>query len=256
MADHPIEAPPRPLSDAERAERAEQMYELHAEIVSGLAEGRAAMWRVCKALSEFVREHGWSADGLNYDSLSGWLADPEVGITRTTCYRMIRAYEETVVVRQIPMATLQEADYTKVDLVLAKVKAGKVDVEEALADAKELGWRDLREKYRIPPDAVPDPRDYSGEDEDDVPALAHDGSTSQSQNGSADIEVDGVVVEPTQNGDDVLGGLGHRLAAFLLWVWEEQAPEHKKRMGAERRATLQALIEQCRDEGWLDASDV
>jgi hypothetical protein len=47
--------------------------------------------------------------------------------------------------------------------------------------------------------------------------------------------------------------LGQRVATFLVWVQAEMAPEHKKRMGADRRATLQALIEACRDEGWLDA---
>jgi putative protein kinase ArgK-like GTPase of G3E family len=44
-------------------------------------------------------------------------------------------------------------------------------------------------------------------------------------------------------------------ACEALHEFDEEAgwTEHKKRMGAERRATLQALIEACRDEGWLDA---
>jgi hypothetical protein len=229
MSDHPMMAPPRQLDDVEQAERAEHCYELHTRIVSALGEGRSAMWRACEALHEFDEEAGWTALG-GYETLNEWLADPEVQLKKDAYYRMLRAYRETVVRRGIPMATVETIDFSKVDVVSPRVKSGEVSIEEALSDAQELGWRDLREKYIKRPDAVPGVIDVSA-----VP--------------------EGAENEPTQKAVGVLSTfpLGQRVATFLVWVQAEMAPEHKKRMGAERRATLQALIEACRDEGWLDA---
>jgi hypothetical protein len=259
MSDHPMMAPPRQLDDVEQAERAEHCYELHTRIVSALGEGRSAMWRACEALHEFDEEAGWTALG-GYETLNEWLADPEVQLKKDAYYRMLRAYRETVVRRGIPMATVETIDFSKVDVVSPRVKSGEVSIEEALSDAQELGWRDLREKYIKRPDAVPgvidvsavpDVDSYDGEDDDSVAAQQLDDSEPQSQNGVAE----GAENEPTQNAVGVLSTfpLGQRVATFLVWVQAEMAPEHKKRMGADRRATLQALIEACRDEGWLDA---
>jgi hypothetical protein len=183
---------------------------------------------------------------------------------------MTQAYRETVVRRQIPMSAVESVDYSKVSVVLGKVRQGKVDVQEALDDARELGWRDLREKYRIPTTDVPDPRDYDGGDDEDDEFTGPSAGTSDLQGEDAAEALNGsqaVVIdvepndesedEPTQNAVGVLStfAVGQRVAAFLVWVQAEMAPEHKKRMGADRRATLQALIEACRDEGWLDAND-
>jgi hypothetical protein len=167
------------------------------------------------------------------------------------------------------MATVETIDFSKVDVVSPRVKSGEISIDEALADARELGWRDLREKYIKRPDPlpgmadvseVPDVGSYDGEDstEDELVAAQQlNASQAQSQNGAALEDIELVLEdddEPTQNAAGVLSTfkLGQRVADFLVWVQAEMAPEHKKRMGAERRAALQGLIEACRDEGWLD----
>src|SRR3954452_25041876 len=94
---------------------------------------------------------------------------------------MLRAYRETVVRRGIPMSTVETIDFSKVDVVSPRVKSGEVSSEEALSDAQELGWRDLREKYSKRPapipgvvdvSAVPDVDSYDGEDSTDDELVA------------------------------------------------------------------------------------
>ena len=162
---HPIESPPVELTAEEAQERAEVMYSLNQRITTGLSAGRVAMWDVAEACFELNEENGWTA--LHYDTLAEYLADPEVSMTKTVFYRLVSAYRETVVRRQIPKSTVQGIDYSKVEIVMGKVRTGEVDVEEALSDAKEMGWRDLREEYWGPREQTPSQAPGQDDDGDD-----------------------------------------------------------------------------------------
>lgn len=202
MTDVVTQAPARALSPEEAEERAEHCFKLEETIKSGLRAGREAMWDVAAALHEFDEENGFTA--LGHDSLGDWLADPEVAMSRATYFRMVQAYRETVIQRQIPEQTVKSIDYTKVQIVLPAVKAGRVKINDALDDAKELGARDLRTRYMKRPDPV-DGLDSEPQDNakatstpltpkpvlapDDEPVLASD-----------------VEPEPAQNDDDALSG--------------------------------------------------
>ena len=173
---HPIESPPVELTAEEAQERAEVMYSLNQRITTGLSAGRVAMWDVAEACFELNEENGWTA--LHYDTLAEYLADPEVSMTKTVFYRLVSAYRETVVRRQIPKSTVQGIDYSKVEIVMGKVRTGEVDVEEALSDAKEMGWRDLREEYWGPREQKP--QDQDGDSADAA------GETEQEEGGDPD----------------------------------------------------------------------
>ena len=166
---HPIQSPPVELTPEEAQERAEVMHSLNKRITTGLSAGRAAMWDVAEACFELNEENGWTA--LGYDTLGEYLADPEVSMTKTVFYRMVSAYRETVIRRAIPKTTMQEIDYSKVEVVMGKVRKGEVDVEEALDDAKALGWRDLREQYWGPREDNAPPADSAGDDDGDPDPL-------------------------------------------------------------------------------------
>jgi hypothetical protein len=145
MADHPVPASAVELTDEEVAQRAKQMFALDQLIRAGLNKGREGLWEAAEAMYHFDEQAGWSA--LDYESVVHYCADPEIGISRATYYKMVRAYEQTVVRRQIPFARVKQLDRSKVDIVLTKVSTGEKKIDDALDDAETLGWRDLRDLY-------------------------------------------------------------------------------------------------------------
>jgi hypothetical protein len=145
MADHPVPASAVELTDEEMQERAQTMYALDQQVRAGLTKGREGLWEAARALHEFDGQSGWSA--LGYESVSHYCADPGIEISRSTYLRMVRAYEQTVVRRQVDFDRVKQIDRTKVDIVLGKVASGEKKIDDALNDAESLGFRDLRDLY-------------------------------------------------------------------------------------------------------------
>jgi hypothetical protein len=250
------------LSPDEAEVRAERCFELEKEIKAGLQAGREALWRVARAAHEFDEENGWTA--LGYENVTEWLADPEVGMTRSTYFRMVGAYRELVVKKQLPMETVAELDVSKVDVVLPRVKGGTVSLKTAIEDMKTLGWRDLRTKYLGRKDATPS----AGTDDDesaaappplnptdDKPVWAGDGPQE-----AADDVVEGDVIDadvvdepeppaqPAHNGHHAHSG---QLQPFVVKAREalamplRQGPQRRLNLEAvkQQRAALEALLE-------------
>jgi hypothetical protein len=160
MTDGTITGPQaRSLSPDEAEARAERCFEIDQRIKAGIRAGRAAMWEVAAGLVEFDDENGWTA--LGHENLGEWLADPEVGMSRSTFFRTVQSYRE-LTRRGIGQADLPELEPTKVQIVLPRVKAGSVKLADALADVRALGQKDLREKYL----RRPDPADLNPPDDD------------------------------------------------------------------------------------------
>jgi hypothetical protein len=148
------------LSPDEAEARAQRCFEIDAQIKTGLRAGREAMWEVARGLHEFDEENGWTALGI--ESLGEWLADPEVGMTRATYFRMVKCHRFLIEQKKLPPARVAELELSKVEIVLPKLRAGSVKMDDALADVQHLGARDLREKYMRRPDPAdldppPDP---------------------------------------------------------------------------------------------------
>jgi hypothetical protein len=190
MADHPVPASPVELTEEEMAERAQTMYALDQQIRAGLNKGRVGLWEAAKALYEFDEQSGWSA--LGYESVRHYCADPGIEISRTTYKRMKRAYERTVVLRQVDFDRVKQIDYSKVDIVLGKVETGEKKIGDALDDAEALGQRDLRDEYWGPRPA--DDGDGSGNGTIDGPT-PDDDETGVVYGLDDDEPIEGVVIE-------------------------------------------------------------
>jgi hypothetical protein len=145
MTDHPVPASAVELTDEEIQERAQTMYALDQQVRAGLTKGREGLWEAARALYDFDAQNGWSA--LGFESVRHYCADPGIEISRSTYKRMIRAYDQTVIRRQIDFDRVKQIDRSKVDVVLGKVQTGEKTVDEALDDAEALGFRDLRDLY-------------------------------------------------------------------------------------------------------------
>lgn len=215
----------RELTAEEAEERVKHCFDLHTSVIAGLRAGRVALWDTAAALHEFDEERGWSALG-GYDTLGDWLADPEIGMTKSTYYRLVGSYRELVINRQLSQEAVKDLDVSKVALVLPAIKAGTVTADEGLSDAQEMGWRDLREHYSKRPDggssagagtpgaeatSALGAQDGGGEDDDDevfVPPPVNDGTDNEpvlASEAVAPTEVD-VIDEPAQKSDPPTSG--------------------------------------------------
>jgi hypothetical protein len=191
------------LSPQDAEARAQAMFEVEQRIKDAFAQGRAAMWDAAKAMHEFDQENGWTA--LGYEKLGDWLADPGIQMTRATYYRWVGTYRK-LLQRKVDESELRELDVSKVDIVLGAVEAGRVELDDALADVKELGARDLRDRYIQRPDpakAVPPVED------DDPPNVETDDEVPYDPppvNTGDDAPVKASEAEPAQNTDDGASG--------------------------------------------------
>jgi hypothetical protein len=107
------------------------------------------VWALAEHLHEFHEERYWTL--LGYETLEEFLAEPEVGMSRSAFFRLVEAWHWLVEVRKVAPARLSELAPSKVQEVLPAIRRGDVSPDDALADAKGFGKRDLREKYGIGP---------------------------------------------------------------------------------------------------------
>lgn len=198
MSDHPVSAPARSLTPEEFDQQVKAAHRVEQRIKTGLRAGVEALWEVAAGLYEFDEMAGWSA--LGYESLAHWLADPEVSMRKRTFYRLTGAYRETVVLREIPYEAVKHVDVSKLDVVLPAVKAGRKPMDEALSDAQEMGYRDLRQEYQGEPEPEPEPPA--------VPALAQPGAeeAQDSRRRENDPPPEHVDAEPAHNANTVGSG--------------------------------------------------
>lgn len=156
--------PARELSVQEHQERAGLCSGLDQGIKASLRAGREAVWEASRLMHLFDEQQGWTA--LGYESLSGWLADPDVDMSRTTFYRMVGRYREMALVRSLPEAELKTLEPSKVDIVLPTIKQRDKSLDDVLVDVRTRSASDLRERYSsVEPKAEPDPNSEPPETE-------------------------------------------------------------------------------------------
>jgi hypothetical protein len=125
---------------------AKKAHKLDEQIRKSVTAMRSSWVPLAKTLDDFNDERAWEL--LGADSLEEYLAQPEVELKRSTYFRLIQVHREFVVERDVSPARLKGLDYTKLQVVIPKLKAGEVDVDQALSDVQVLGRRDLEEEYR------------------------------------------------------------------------------------------------------------
>jgi hypothetical protein len=131
-----------PPDDVEVARAAE------VKVLTAISHGKEAVWELAEALYHFDEASGFRR--LGHESLEEWLAQPEVGITKSVYYNLVGSWRKMVVHRSIEPARLHQLDPSKVSIVAEAVGKSKVSVEDAFNDVETLGYRDLREKYKKP----------------------------------------------------------------------------------------------------------
>lgn len=121
-------------------------FRLEQRIITNTQRASKATWALAKDLYDLHETGAWAL--LGYETLNEFLARPELGISRSSFFRMTKSWRDLVVVRQIPRQTVEALDPSKVQEVIPAIMRGQVAPETALADAAEMGKGDLRIKYR------------------------------------------------------------------------------------------------------------
>ena len=145
MADHPAPAGHRDLTKREAEALSKAAFRLEVGIKKSFARIHESWWTLSRQLYEFHEGGYWSV--LGYDTLEEFLAQPDLGMSRRSFFQMTKLWRDLVVTRQIEPDTLADIEPSKVALVTPALMKGDVSVEDALGDARDLGWRDVREKY-------------------------------------------------------------------------------------------------------------
>lgn len=146
MSAFPARPRARELSKAEADELRRQAFDLERKIKARVQATHAAWWSLAEALYEFHELLGWML--LGYETLGEFLAQPEIGMSRRSFFRAVEMWRDLHIVRRVPARALSELEPSKVREVKPAIMRGHVKPEDALADAKELGYRDVVEKYR------------------------------------------------------------------------------------------------------------
>jgi hypothetical protein len=121
-------------------------FQLEQRLKEALQRTRRLLIDVAEACYEISRNHAYEA--LGYDTLAEFLAQPEIAISRSEFFAAAKVHEVFILEHGVNPDLLAKAGMTKLDVVLPKVAAGEVDVDQALSDATTQGLRDLREEYR------------------------------------------------------------------------------------------------------------
>lgn len=121
-------------------------HDAHQRLVFGIKASHLALSSVAQACHEIHEQQAWSE--LGYETLSEYLASPEIGMSRSAFYDLCAIWEKYVLEGGADPQALQAGGPSKLVVPIPAIKAGEVTVTEALEDVEALGLRDLREKYQ------------------------------------------------------------------------------------------------------------
>ena len=121
-------------------------FNLEQRIKQTALVAHASWWALSELLYEF-HEGGYWAD-LGHDSLDAFLAQPDIGISRSQFFKQSKTWRDLVIVKEIAPEKLKDLEPSKVREVVPAIMRGEVEPEKALTDAEELSFRDVVIRYR------------------------------------------------------------------------------------------------------------
>ena len=134
-------------------------HDVHTDIVALRNLAGKTFLQLGAKLSQFKEIRGWTA--LQHPTFESYLADPDVDISRSLAFKLIRVHELFVIFYECPPDILLQAGYNKLELIGPHVHS--LNVEEWVNKAAALSRSDLREELRekFGDDATPPlPTDY------------------------------------------------------------------------------------------------
>lgn len=134
---------PRPATDLEG--KAKLAHVAHEKVIEGLQAARLGLACAAEGCHALHASEGWTA--LGFESLSEYLACPEVTLSRSEFYRLVSIWDRYVLNGGLQPMLLQGAGPSKLEVPLPALEAGVVDAAQAVADATTMTRKDLRTHY-------------------------------------------------------------------------------------------------------------
>jgi hypothetical protein len=117
----------------------------HFKLVEGQRGVRLSLALMAEGCHLLHHDEGWKH--LGFETLSEYLAAPEIEISRTDFYRMVEIWSAYVLNGGVEPSSLQGAGPSKLEVPLPALSAGVVTPEQAVADASSMTRKDLRTHY-------------------------------------------------------------------------------------------------------------
>jgi hypothetical protein len=133
------------IAELDAADPAELAHSAHFKLVEGQRGVRLSLALMAEGCHLLYQQEGWKH--LGYETLSEYLAAPEIEISRTDFYRMVEIWSAYVLNGGVEPQTLQGAGPSKLEVPLPALTAGVVSAEQAVADASSMTRKDLRSHY-------------------------------------------------------------------------------------------------------------
>jgi hypothetical protein len=122
----------------------ELAHNAHHKVVEGQRGVRLSLALMAEGCHLLYQQGGWKH--LGYETLSEYLAAPEIEISRTDFYRMVEIWSAYVLNGGVEPQTLQGAGPSKLEVPLPALTAGVVSAEQAVADASTMTRRPGRSR--------------------------------------------------------------------------------------------------------------
>lgn len=143
---HPVPRSAAPLTEGEEKKLIKEAQKLSDMLKTRVLKFNASAWDVAEVLYRFKIIKGW--ERLGYDTLAEYLADPDIGITKTVFFRRVQMWEGLVETKKMPLSELKKIEPSKAEIVTPAIMSGKVEAAKAIADAQSLSYRDVLEAYK------------------------------------------------------------------------------------------------------------
>lgn len=250
-------------------------HEAHALVLEGQQLARRGLATAAAGCHALHASEGWRA--LGFETLSEYLAQPEVEFSRSEFYRLCAIHQAYVLDGGLAPDVIAGASPTKLELPIPAIEQGVVSAGQAAADAESMTRNDLRVHYRELLGAEPE----AAESEPSVSATPAADPESRRRDLEIYVNVDeqrdaaverlsDEVAEERTRAEAAeereralraqLNDLPHQtdlqhmtvaqgLALVLARVMREVGDPRQKRMGKELRAAVQAALDEAREHG-------
>jgi hypothetical protein len=117
----------------------------HLKVIEGLRGVRISLTLLAEGCHDLHVSEGWRE--LGYETLSEYLAAPEITVSRSEFYALADIWSTYVLAGGVEPLALQGAARSKLEVPLPALSAGVVSAEQAVADATSMPRKDLRTHY-------------------------------------------------------------------------------------------------------------
>ena len=134
-------------------------WDVHTDIVALRNLAVKTFLHLGERLHTFKQMRGWTVQG--HPTFESYLADPDVDVSRSLAFKLMRIHRIFVELLQCPPDILLQAGYNKLEKVAPHVHGGNVDrlIHMAAANSRSDVIKKLREEFGD--DATPPlPTDY------------------------------------------------------------------------------------------------